>query len=117
MRRLQASRFRVIHFLVDSSVKPLTESDGKLEDTVVSHKNDDISRRIKNCRANFASLEVAIDLRAQVRVHLAIDVGGDVHPNVFAVDPHLAHPNRPLRLGAYPPSFGASSLCRSALAR
>jgi hypothetical protein len=31
-----------------------------------------------------------VDLGAQGRIHLAIDIGGDVTPDVFAVDPHSA---------------------------
>ena len=51
------------------------------------------------------------------RVHLAVDVGGDVLPDVFAVDPHARPPNQPLRLGANPFSCGARSRCSSARAR
>ena len=58
-----------------------------------------------------------VDLGAQGRVHLAVDIGGDVLPDVFAVNPHARPPNHPLRLGANPFSCGARSRCSRARAR
>ena len=101
---LRAGEFK---FLVEAGVKALTEAGGEFEDAVVCHEDDDVARGIEDGGTDLAGLKMLIDFRAQFGVHLGIDVGGDVLPDVFAVDSHLPHPNKPLRLGAKLSSRGA----------
>jgi len=79
-------------------MESLAEAGGKLEDAVVGHEDDDIARGIQNCGADLAGFEMFVDLAAQSCVHIALDVSGDVLPDVFAVDPHARPHKRPLRL-------------------
>ena len=108
-------------------MQPLAESCGQLEDAIVGEQHDDVARGVEHRGADLAGFKMLVDLGAQVRVHLAVDVGGDVLPDVLAVDPHLtrllaispalAHPNRSPRLGANPFNRGARLRCKSARAR
>src|ERR1039458_7849199 len=98
-------------------MQALAKAGGQLKDSVVGHQDHDVPCRVQHGRADLAGLQMAVDLGAQDRVHLAVDIRGDVFPHVFAIDPHAPHPNSPLRLGASPFNRGARSRCRSARAR
>src|SRR5579863_4612103 len=115
--------------LFQALVQALAEPGGQLKDAIVRDEHDNIARRVEHCGTNLTGLQMLVDLGAQFRVHLTVDVGGDVLPNVFAVDPHLdspfvgsslpalTHPKSLLRVGANPLSRGASARCKSARAR
>ena len=94
-------------------MQPLAEAGRQFKHAVICHKHDHVARRVENRRADFAGFQMLVDVGAQGRIHLAVDVGGDVLPDVFAVNPHARPPNHPLRLGANPFNCGASSRCSS----
>jgi hypothetical protein len=56
-------------------MKPLAESGRQFEDSIVRHKHYDIAGGIQDGGADFASLQVPVDFGAQLRIHLAVDVG------------------------------------------
>jgi len=103
--------------LLQPLVEPLAESRRQLEDPTIRVEHDNVARGIEHRGANLARFKMCVDLSAQFHTHLAIDVGGDVLPHVFAVDPHLPNPNSLPRLGANPFNRGARLRCKSALAR
>jgi len=98
-------------------MKALAEAGWELEDAIVGDEDNDVPSGIKNGGTNLTGFKMAVDIGAQFRVHLGIDVGGDVLPYVFAIDSHFPHLNNPLRSGAKPLSSGARCFCRSARAR
>ena len=81
-------------------MQPLAVSNWQFERPVIRCQDQDISRRIQDCRADFAVLQVAFDVLAQLRVDAPVDVLRDVLPNVFALEFHSALPKNPLRAGA-----------------
>ena len=98
-------------------MKAGAEAGGEFEGAIVCHEHDDVARGVEDRGADFAGFEMAVYFGTQFRVHLAIDVSGDVLPDVFAVDPHAPHPNNLAFLGANPLSLGARSRCSRARAR
>ena len=111
-----ALRFRGLQHWFQPLVEPIAEPRWQFEDPAICYQNHHIPRRIKHGRTNFAGLKVLVDVRTQSRVYIAVDIGGDVLPNVLAVDSHLPRPNNP-RFGANDFSLCASLRCKSALAR
>ena len=90
-------------------MKALAEAGGEFENAVVGQQDNDIAGGVEDSRADFAGFEVAVDFGAQFGVNLAVDVGGDLFPDVLSIDLHLAHPKSPLRRGTKPFNLGARS--------
>jgi len=67
-------------------VEALAEAGGELEDAVVGDEDYDVVGGVEDGGADLTGFEVLVDFCAQGSVHIAIDVGGDVVPNVFAID-------------------------------
>ena len=70
-------------------MKSFAETGGKFKDAIVGNKNDHIPGGIEHGGADFAGLQVLVDVGAQVGIDIAVNVGGDVLPDVFAVDSHV----------------------------
>jgi len=68
-------------------VEAITEAGGETEDSVVGDKHDYIVSGVEDGGTYLAGFQVLVDFYAQGRIHFAIDVGGDVLPDVFAIDP------------------------------
>src|ERR1035441_5604312 len=102
---------------IQARMEALAEAGRQYKDAVIRHQDNHIPRGVKNQGANFAGFQMLVDIGAQGRVHVPVDVGGDLLPDVFAVDPHARPPNQPLRLGANPFNCGVSSRCSKARAR
>jgi len=108
---------RQFQFPLQAPMQPLAESSRQLKYAIVRHEHHHVAGRVQHRRADLARLQMSVDLRAHCRVKLAVNVTRDMFPDVFAVDPHLPHPNNPLLFGAKPFSFGARSRCSRARAR
>ena len=89
----------------------------QFEHAFADYENDDVACGVEDCGTDLARLEIALDVSAQLGIDLASDVRRDLLADVIAVDSHLPHPNRPLRLGANPFNFGARLFCNRAPAR
>src|SRR4051812_5716445 len=98
-------------------MESFAESGWEFKDAVVCHENDHIAGGIEHGGAYLACLEMPVDVGAELRVYVVLDVGRDVLPDVFAVDSHLRPPNQRRFVGAKPLSWGARSRCSRALAR
>src|SRR5207249_12246627 len=68
-------------------------------------------------RADFAVLQVALDVLAQLRVDTPVDVLRDVLPHVFALEFHNALPKNLLRAGAVVFRQGTRRFCSMIRAR
>ncbi len=66
-------------------METLTEVNGQLEDAVIRHQNDDVAGRIEHRRADLTMRKVLLYIGADRRVERALNVGGDVVPNMSAV--------------------------------
>src|SRR5580704_4249445 len=104
-------------FLVEACMQSFTKAGRQFVDAFVRYENDNVARGVEHSGTDFARLKMTLDAGAQLGIDLAVDVRRDVLPDVFAIDSHAPHPNRPLRLGANPFNSGASFFCKKARAR
>jgi len=74
-------------------VEALAEAGGESEDAVVGDEDDYVVGGVEDGGTDLTGFQVPVDFGAQGRVHFAIHVGGDVVPNVFAVDPQACNLN------------------------
>ena len=88
-------------------MKAFAEAGWKFEDAIIGHQNHDVSGRIEHRRAYLTRLQVPVNLGAELRIYIVLDVGRDVLPDVFAVDSHLRPPNQLRFAGANPFNCGA----------
>jgi len=66
-------------------MKAIAEAEGQLEDAVVGGEDEDISRGVEDGRADLAVFEVVLHLFEGLGREGAIEVAGDVVPDVFAL--------------------------------
>jgi hypothetical protein len=50
-----------LHLLIETGMKPLTETHRQLEDSLVSGEDQNISSGIQNCRANLTVFQMFLD--------------------------------------------------------
>src|ERR1019366_5027072 len=98
-------------------MEPIAEARRQFKHPVIGHEDNHVSGGVEHGGADLAGLKMAINIGAHRWVDVVVDIGGDVLPNVIAVDSHVRPPNQPFRLGANPFSLGARFRCKSARAR
>src|SRR5579862_2150456 len=100
-------------------METLAEVDRQLEYTIIGSEDDDVACRIDDRGTDFTVRQVAFDISADLRVERAVDVFGDVLPDVAAVQNHGSLPSkRCFRRGAATiRNCGASFFCSIMRAR
>jgi hypothetical protein len=69
-------------------MQPIAESGGKLENPIVRRENQNIARRIQNCGANFAVLQMLLHQFLCHEGQRIVEEFGDVVPDVLAFNYH-----------------------------
>jgi hypothetical protein len=69
-------------------VKAIAETDGELEDTIVSSKDKNVTRGIENCGAYLAVFEMPLNQFLCFGRQGIVEISGDVVPNMFALYDH-----------------------------
>jgi hypothetical protein len=85
---------------VETPMEAFTEAGRNFEDAIIGHQDHDVPGGVHHGRTDLTMLEVSDDFRAQHIIHIAVNIRGDIVPNVFAVDLHARLPNSPRFLGA-----------------
>ena len=76
-------------------MKSFAETGRKFKDAIVGNKNDYIPGGIEDSGAYFTGLEVLVDVGAQGGIDIAVNVGGDVLPDVFRSEEHTSELQSP----------------------
>jgi hypothetical protein len=66
-------------------VEAFAITEGQLEDAIVSREDEDVSRGIEHCRADFAVFEVVLDVGARLDGKGVVQIAGDIVPDMAAV--------------------------------
>ncbi len=64
-----------LQLFIDPRMQPVTESDRQFEDPIIGNQHHYVSGRVEHCRTDLAGLKVFVDVRTQVRIHLAVNIG------------------------------------------
>src|SRR5713101_1959695 len=94
-------------------MEALAEAERKLKHSVVRGEDQNVSRRVENRRTDFAVLQMFLHLLKYLRREGAIEVTGDVLPNMLALYVHENH----LRFGLTLFNCGTSFFCSIMRAR
>src|SRR5271154_894790 len=98
-------------------MKTIAEADWQSEGPIIRGEVENIPGAVEDRRAYLAVLKMALDLVAQFFIHGAVDVIGDIAPDMLAVQLHSDLPNNPRRGAKEIFSNGTSRLCSSMRAR
>jgi hypothetical protein len=69
-------------------VKAIAETDGELEDTIVSSKDQNVTCGVENCRAYLAVFQMPLNQFSCFGRQGIVQIAGDVVPNMFALYDH-----------------------------